>query len=520
MARQKSRTAVVKSLFFLAAPIVLMLALVLWPREDPLNRAAVDGLSKLLKDDPDRAVRGISARSLGKIGHPRAAAVLLTAANDDELILPEIIQALRDLGVTPAELKVEYQERRQERRQEEPRSRPQRIAEETVYPLQEELLKIPVWWVMIFLFGAVAVLVLLVSFVQLLLDFWRTRRWRGLGVFLRAKIFPAALILFAAFTAYVVIRNVPPPQAQPDIALEEMAIIELARETRDAAMVEWLIEILRDADRSLALRWRAAEALGAIGEKSALAALISTLGAKEPRLRLSVAWAIGNILAKREEVRDEKLELRGLDERYAEELTRLLETKPDSGALYLLRGRVYSSMSRYMEAIRDFDRALALRPECGLMAEVHADRGFAFALANRVGDALEDYKSAIDLDCDPPSPGLEAAHFRRGLIRSARREWEGAVFDFSKALKINASNGEALQYRGYAYEKLGRGREAVADFAAYLKIEPHSLDRKKIEEKIESLESAAESASEPRSSMENGDAEESADTYSDEEPIQ
>jgi lipoprotein NlpI len=73
--------------------------------------------------------------------------------------------------------------------------------------------------------------------------------------------------------------------------------------------------------------------------------------------------------------------------------------------------------------------------------------------------ALEDPKSADD-------------YLKRGSERFGKRDWKGAVEDFSEALRLEPRNAKALDNRGSAYFMLGKFKESVADFDAYLKLEP------------------------------------------------
>ncbi len=55
----------------------------------------------------------------------------------------------------------------------------------------------------------------------------------------------------------------------------------------------FLINLLSDDNEGA--RWKAAEALGRLGDPGAVDALIDTLWDDDPRVRLKVAWALGRI---------------------------------------------------------------------------------------------------------------------------------------------------------------------------------------------------------------------------------
>jgi lipoprotein NlpI len=63
-----------------------------------------------------------------------------------------------------------------------------------------------------------------------------------------------------------------------------------------------------------------------------------------------------------------------------------------------------------------------------------------------------------------------------GRKRYSKRDYAGAVDDFTSVLKLEPKNAEALDLRGSAYFMLGKFKESVADFDAYLKFMPDKAD--------------------------------------------
>jgi HEAT repeat protein len=62
---------------------------------------------------------------------------------------------------------------------------------------------------------------------------------------------------------------------------------------RESDRLAHFIRMLSDDDE--ASRWKAAEALGRIGDPAAVDELIGTLWDDDPRVRLKAAWALGQI---------------------------------------------------------------------------------------------------------------------------------------------------------------------------------------------------------------------------------
>jgi TolB-like protein/tetratricopeptide (TPR) repeat protein len=76
------------------------------------------------------------------------------------------------------------------------------------------------------------------------------------------------------------------------------------------------------------------------------------------------------------------------------------------------------------------------------------------------------------------NPNSATAIATLALIRSndeninERRDWAGIIGDLSKALELEPRNGSPLNWRGIAYLRVGRLREALADFETCAQYEP------------------------------------------------
>jgi Flp pilus assembly protein TadD len=55
-------------------------------------------------------------------------------------------------------------------------------------------------------------------------------------------------------------------------------------------------------------------------------------------------------------------------------------------------------------------------------------------------------------------------------VRIAQAEFDKAILDFTEAIRLNPSFGEAYQQRGLAYEKSGEKAKAEEDFAQAKKL--------------------------------------------------
>lgn len=130
---------------------------------------------------------------------------------------------------------------------------------------------------------------------------------------------------------------------------------------------------------------------------------------------------------------------------------------PDRARAEAARGLKRMGPGAYEEAIRHFDRAIAIWPND---AAAYLNRAIAEHNVGRRGPALVDLDRALDLD-----PGLERAYSERGQIHLENGDGRKAIQDFSNSLKAKATL-DGFYQRAEAYEKLGEHQKAIADFDA------------------------------------------------------
>ena len=188
---------------------------------------------------------------------------------------------------------------------------------------------------------------------------------------------------------------------------------------------------------------------------------------------------------------------KGLYNRSIPDFTKAIELDSKFSIAYLDRGGAYLDEGNIDLAIADEDRAIALDPT---LAGAYAFRGKAYSRKGGTGEAIADYSSAIALN---PSDG--DTYFNRGVEYLRENRFDEAVADTTKALELQPANAAAYNNRAWAlhrkgedplalpdaekavvlapsrvppletraeiYEKLGRRRDAVADYRAALAID-------------------------------------------------
>lgn len=168
-----------------------------------------------------------------------------------------------------------------------------------------------------------------------------------------------------------------------------------------------------------------------------------------------------------------------------DDFSKAIEIEPPFLKAYLLRGDAYLSLDNYQQAIKDFDKAIELDPD---NCKAYHNRGNAYY---GLGDyqAKNDYRTAIKLDpgraettttgdyandVDMMEPIRLPIHFMRGSAYFDIGDYEQAIEDFSKSIKLDPNNYKAEAYfrRGNAYDKLGDFIQAIKNYSKAIELDP------------------------------------------------
>jgi tetratricopeptide (TPR) repeat protein len=169
------------------------------------------------------------------------------------------------------------------------------------------------------------------------------------------------------------------------------------------------------------------------------------------------------------------------------------------GKAYNNRGLIYLDQNRPVEALRDFNTAVALEPD---IMKWHSNRAEAYRLLGQSDKALEDLTTVVKLgprdimgylhrgntyvlmgQYDKAIADFSSAillkqdgafvYFNRGSVYRLMKQYDKAIDDFSKALSIDADLDSAYGRRGAVYISVGRYDEAIEDCRAAIKLNPN-----------------------------------------------
>jgi len=155
--------------------------------------------------------------------------------------------------------------------------------------------------------------------------------------------------------------------------------------------------------------------------------------------------------------------------------------------LYYDRANAYRRKGRSDDAIRDFDRAIQLKPDFTL---AYNNRGNAYSDTQNYDQAIWDYEAALQLD-----PNFALAFYNRGLAYAAEGAQRRAIHDFDRAIALDPGNALSFNGRGNANLALGEYDLALRDFEAAMRLDPDLAYAKRGRERtVEALQFVGASA--------------------------
>jgi predicted O-linked N-acetylglucosamine transferase (SPINDLY family) len=143
---------------------------------------------------------------------------------------------------------------------------------------------------------------------------------------------------------------------------------------------------------------------------------------------------------------------------------RVLALKPDSAGVWFNRGNALRDLGRDAEAVDSYGRVAALRPD---FTAAHYNCGNALVALGRPLEAVASFDRAIDLAGDHAE-----AHANRGAALSALRRFEAAVGSFERAIEIAPDHAAAHLGRGNALLELRRDGAAIASYQTAVELDP------------------------------------------------
>ncbi len=106
-----------------------------------------------------------------------------------------------------------------------------------------------------------------------------------------------------------------------------------------------------------------------------------------------------------------------------------------------------------------------------VLAPAYINRGITYRKKGQYDRAIADYDKAIKLN-----PKLAMAYNNRGTVYGNKGQYDRAIADFDKAIKLNPNYAAAYVNRGEAYRRKGQFTQAIADYDTAIKLNPKYAD--------------------------------------------
>jgi|688.fasta_scaffold02151_15 tetratricopeptide (TPR) repeat protein len=148
-------------------------------------------------------------------------------------------------------------------------------------------------------------------------------------------------------------------------------------------------------------------------------------------------------------------------------INKAIQLQPNNPNWYNQKYSVLRALKKYKEAEAAINKAIELSPR----AAFYLNRG---VVHNELGDkqgAIDDYTLAIKIN-----PNYAKAYYNRGYVRKDLGDKQGAIDDFNLAIKFNPNFAEAYYNRGYVRNELGDKQGAIDDYNQVIRINPNYAD--------------------------------------------
>jgi Flp pilus assembly protein TadD len=135
-------------------------------------------------------------------------------------------------------------------------------------------------------------------------------------------------------------------------------------------------------------------------------------------------------------------------------------------------GAYLQEHGRYREAITQYESAIQLTSDQGLLAATYANLGSAYRELGETDKADESFDHALHLNATQFN-----AYLGRGILREREGQLDGAIADYTRSTEIQPTT-EAYLRLGHALERAGRAAEARSAYELALRLDPDSAEAK------------------------------------------
>ncbi|GEO05707.1 hypothetical protein AAE02nite_33710 [Adhaeribacter aerolatus] len=144
---------------------------------------------------------------------------------------------------------------------------------------------------------------------------------------------------------------------------------------------------------------------------------------------------------------------------------------PSESLAYYKRGLCYQSLDENLNAIDDFNQAIAFSRN---FSPAFLGRANSFFSLKQYNKAMEDYIRITNDKSKPVKEARSQIHFKLGSIHASNEHYSPALEEFTRSIEYEHSYYEPYFERGRVNLIAGNYKEAVNDFSEYIHSKPNN----------------------------------------------
>lgn len=156
------------------------------------------------------------------------------------------------------------------------------------------------------------------------------------------------------------------------------------------------------------------------------------------------------------------------DDRAISDYNKAIEYKSDYFPAYYNLGVFYGKRNKYQLAIANFEKVLKLADD---YADAYGNLGLFYHKIGQDGRSLAAYNKAITLKRDSRESAPD--YNNRANYYSDKKQFDRAIADYKKAIKLMPDYAEAYNNLGILYQDLNQDDNAMINFAAAIRLKPN-----------------------------------------------
>jgi len=153
------------------------------------------------------------------------------------------------------------------------------------------------------------------------------------------------------------------------------------------------------------------------------------------------------------------------------DLTSAISADPSMVSAYILRGEAHMQAGDYRAALDDFDLAIEMDPQNSV---AYYDRSLLNTRLEDFDSAMNDINNALATYAANPNEILQLRdlYAKRGQLNLWRKNWEGAIADYTNSLAHPEGLISSSVYaeRAEAYTAIGDYAAAIGDYTAAIRV--------------------------------------------------